>query len=123
MTKKAFDVFVAKEVLKKDLRRIGPSAALDVLKAINKKLKSDPKGYGEPLHGELAGYYKLSVGQYRVAYKVIEDRVWVLVLAVGKRAEGDFENIWDWLSKEKTQARFLELVKELDGEEKETPAT
>ena len=36
-----------------------------------------------------------------------------LVLAVGKRTQGDFENVWDWLSKEKAEKRFNDMLQDL----------
>ena len=111
-----YEVFLSSAV-KRDFRRIGHAAARDVLRQINKKLTTDPEGYGERLHDALKGYHKLSVGDCRVVYKIIEDRVWVLVLAVGKRAEGDFENIYSWLTKERATKRLEEIWGDVTAQE------
>lgn len=99
-----FDVRFADET-KKEFRKLGPSASAEILGAIEKKLTRDPAGYGEPLVRELAGYRKLPVGQWRVVYHVEGEDVLVLVLAVGKRAEGDHENIYNQITRRDLDAR------------------
>ena len=84
----AYTVAFAGEALK-DLRKLGPSAATEILRQIKKKLTTRPTEYGDPLVRDLGGYYKLRVGEFRVVYRVIDTRVLVIVLAAGKRAEGD----------------------------------
>lgn len=84
----------------KELRELGPSAATELLRVIAKKLTSDPERYGASLSRELAGYYRLAVRRWRVVYHVDGCAVLVLVLAVGKRAEGDREDIYRGLSRE-----------------------
>lgn len=50
-------------------------------------LESDPRPPGtKALAGE-AGVYRLRVGDYRVLYEVHDDRILVLVLAVGHRRD------------------------------------
>ena len=41
----------------------------------------------QPLTGELKGFYKLRVGDYRVVYEVLWDEQVVLVHAIGHRRE------------------------------------
>ncbi len=59
-------------------------------------LVSDPEKQGSPLIGELRGYRSIrAVGQrYRIIYRVDEDRVEVLVAALGLRREGDRGDIY-----------------------------
>ncbi len=46
-----------------------------------------PRVAGAQLHGELADCYKIKLRKqgYRLVYQVIDDRLIVLVIAVGKR--------------------------------------
>jgi addiction module RelE/StbE family toxin len=90
---------------KKEFRKIGPSARTEILSAIAKKLTTKPLEHGEPLARSLAGYRKLPVRQWRVVYYVEEAKVLVLVLAVGKRAHGDHENIYDQISRDDLDRR------------------
>jgi mRNA interferase RelE/StbE len=59
-------------------------------------LKKDPQKQGKPLIGNLAGYRSIrAVGQrYRIIYQVKNEKVVVLVLALGIRKERDKKNIY-----------------------------
>lgn len=76
-------------VLKEDLPQLDAAWQRRVLKTIRKKLTVDPEGYGEPLRGALAGYWKLKVEDFRIVYSIKKDVVTVKVLKVGARR--DFE--------------------------------
>ncbi|HDL52416.1 MAG TPA: type II toxin-antitoxin system mRNA interferase toxin, RelE/StbE family [Proteobacteria bacterium] len=83
-------------------------AALDMLRGITDRrvrtkvseaisgLAESPELKGKPLMGELAGYRSLrAAGQrYRVIYKVERELVVVVVLAVGRRREGNRKDIY-----------------------------
>ena len=55
-------------------------------KLLKKRLES-PRVAGAQLHGELGDCYKIKLRKqgYRLVYQVIENRLLVLVIAVGKR--------------------------------------
>ncbi|MBI4313576.1 MAG: type II toxin-antitoxin system RelE/ParE family toxin [Candidatus Omnitrophica bacterium] len=76
-------------VFREDLARLDRSAQQQILGAIEKKLPIDPKAYGKPLSGECAGLWRLRIGDYRAIYRIVEQRVEVLVLKIGIRR--DFE--------------------------------
>ena len=48
------------------------------------KLQEEPY-LGFPLRGRLSGCYKLKISKYRVIYKILHDRLIILVIAIGKR--------------------------------------
>jgi mRNA interferase RelE/StbE len=106
---------------KKELRDLGHAAAVEILAAVEKKLTVDPEGYGDPLHKDLRGYFKLAAGQWRVVYQVDGERVLVLVLAVGKRAEGDRENVYDQITGADLDARRQALEVKLEIEPRKAP--
>jgi mRNA interferase RelE/StbE len=89
----------------KELRDLDRSVAAEIVSAVHHKLRRQPHLRGKPLSGELAGYRRLAVRRWRVVYKVLERRVLVLVLAVGKRAAGDRENVYHRLSRRELERR------------------
>lgn len=98
-----------------EFKRIGHAAARRILEAILKKLTDEPDRYGDPLRKDLSGYRKLRVGQYRVVYHVEGANARVLILAVGKRAATDRENIYDQISQGELadrQQRLEEMIEE-----------
>ena len=82
-------VLIHPRVLAEDLKRFDPPVQRQLIRTLRKRLSIDPKSYGEPMRGELAGLWKLRVGEYRVVYRMVEKRIEVLVLKVGIRR--DFE--------------------------------
>lgn len=101
---------------KKEFRKLGHAAAVELLSAIEKKLCVDPEGYGNRLRDDLKGYYKLAVSNWRVVYYIEDELVTVLVLAVGKRAEGDHENIYEQITRDALDARRATLNERLGSE-------
>jgi mRNA interferase RelE/StbE len=73
------------QVHEEDLPSLDKPVRQRILKAIQKKLTTHPKDYGSPLHGNLFGYWKLRVDDYRVVYRMNDDRLEVLVIKVGIR--------------------------------------
>ena len=72
-------------------------------------LAADPDLQGRALLGELIGYRSLrAVGQrYRIIYRVRQTQVEVLVVAIGRRAEGSREDIYR-LAQRLLRLRLLE---------------
>lgn len=58
-----------------------------IRKAIEKKLTVDPITFGKPLRFSLKGYRRLRVGDYRVIYKIIEDKVLVIIIDIDHRKD------------------------------------
>lgn len=75
--------------------------------------------YGKPLSGALAGYYRMRVGGYRVVYTIVKNRVCVVVLAAGKRNEGNVDNIYAWLSGDLLATRLAPVLRKIEEEDKE----
>ena len=59
-------------------------------------LARDPDTQGKPLLGELSGFrsVRAAAQRYRIIYRVHQDRVEVLVVAIGLRREGHREDIY-----------------------------
>jgi mRNA interferase RelE/StbE len=59
-------------------------------------LRQEPGQQGKPMGGDLAGYRSLrAAGQrFRILYKIINDEVVVVVVAVGRRQEGSRADVY-----------------------------
>jgi mRNA interferase RelE/StbE len=47
----------------------------------------DPRHFGEPLRGDLAGLWRYRVGDFRIICEIQDEKLVVLALAVGHRRE------------------------------------
>lgn len=77
-----------------DIKALDGSVRNQLLKVLEKKLAVDPEGYGLPLRGSLAGYWKHQFGNHRVIYGIYPKNRVVVVCAVGVRKQGDAEDIY-----------------------------
>ena len=87
-----WNVVIHKLVLAEDFKKIDISSRRLILKSVYKKLTKDPESYGSPLSGGYKGYWKLRVAHYRVVYKIVKDRVMVVVIKVGIRRDDKVYN-------------------------------
>ncbi len=76
-------------------------------------LANDPERQGKPLSDELAGYRSIrAVGQrYRILYKLEEEQVIVVVVALGIRKDRDKKDIYE-LAKKLARLGLLDLDSE-----------
>jgi mRNA-degrading endonuclease RelE of RelBE toxin-antitoxin system len=77
-----------------DIRGLDGSMRKQLRKVLEKKLAVDPGGYGLPLRGALAGYWKHEFGNHRIVYRIYVERRIRVVCAVGVRKQGDAEDIY-----------------------------
>ncbi len=80
-----YRVVIDELVFDKDFKKIDPADRKRIIKAIRQKLTSKPKEFGQPLRGDLKGYRKLRVGEYRVIYMIEDERALVYVVLIGFR--------------------------------------
>lgn len=80
-------VLIDELVFKEDFKSIDRPHQQKIIKAIRKKLTTEPERYGKPLKGDLKGLWKLRAGQYRVVYEVKEDKILVYVIKIGFRRD------------------------------------
>lgn len=76
-------------VLEKDLKKMDVSDQKLILLAVEKKLTIDPERFGKPLTGELKGYYRLRVADFRVIYSIEKNILRVFVVKVGIRRDSE----------------------------------
>jgi len=73
----------------KELAKLDKQAQKDIIAFLRHRVaeREDPRDYGAPLRGELAGLWKYRIGAYRVVAAIQEERVIVLVLRIGHRSK------------------------------------
>ena len=79
----AFEI-VYKRSVRKDLAHLGKAAARRILDKIDNELSARADVY-PALTGQFAGLRKLRVGDYRVVFAILENRV--VVLRIGHRRD------------------------------------
>jgi mRNA interferase RelE/StbE len=87
------------EIAKTALEPLEKISDLRVRKKLLERIEqreNDPEGQGKPLRNELSGLLTArAIGQrYRIMYKVVNERVIVVVVTVGIRREGDRSDIY-----------------------------
>jgi len=78
-----YKLFIDDKVVK-DLKKIDHNWRAKILIAIKTKLVENPY-LGKKLVGDLSPYYRLRVGDYRVLYEIIENKVMIIVVKVKHR--------------------------------------
>src|SRR5215470_13526540 len=66
-----------------DIKALDGGVRSQLRKVLEKKLAANPEGYGLPLRGSLAGYWKHQFGNHRVIYRIYAEHRVVVVCAVG----------------------------------------
>lgn len=93
-----------------DVQRLDGSIRKQLRKVLEKKLAIDPEGYGLPLRGGLAGYFKHQFGNHRIVYRIYAEHRVVVICAVGVRKHGDAEDIYRQLESFARTGRLAEHV-------------
>ena len=65
-------------MVKKDLKRIDNVSKSRIKRTIETRLMIDPEKHGPPLKGNLKGFRKLRIGEYRIIYKIVNNEISVL---------------------------------------------
>src|SRR5260370_40275468 len=78
------------------LRRIKDKRVRDHLFERVEALANDPENQGKPLRNDLSGFRCVrAIGQrYRIIYRVEREKAAVVVIALGRRKEGDGADIY-----------------------------
>jgi len=68
----------------KDLRKIDKTWQTKILLSIKTKLLLNPY-LGKKLVGDLSPYYRYRIGNYRVLYEIIEDKLLIVIIKIKHR--------------------------------------
>jgi mRNA-degrading endonuclease RelE of RelBE toxin-antitoxin system len=93
-----------------DIKNLDGSVRNQLRKVLEKKLAIDPEGYGLPLRGPLANYWKHEFGNHRVVYRIYSEYKIVVICAVGARKQGDAEDIYRQLEAVAKTGRLAEQL-------------
>ena len=93
-----------------DIKALDGSVRNQLRKVLEKKLAVDPEGYGLPLRGSLAGYWKHQFARHRVIYRIYPEHRIVAVCAVGVRKQGDVADIYRQLESVAKTGRLAEQL-------------
>ena len=93
-----------------DIKALDGSVRNQRRKVLEKKLVVDPEGYGLPLRGSLAGYWKHQFGNHRLVYRIYPGHRVVVVCAVGVGKQGDVEDIYRQLDSVAKTGRLAEQL-------------
>lgn len=93
-----------------DIKALEGSVRNQLRKVLEKKLAVDPEGYGLPLRGSLAGYWKHQFGGHRIVYRIYPPHHVVVVCSAGARKQGDAEDIYRQLEAVARTGRLAEQL-------------
>ena len=73
----------------KQLRKLDKPVQKRLLDWLEDRIEGckNPRHFGEPLRGEMAGLWRYRIGDYRVICEIQDQQLVVLALAVGHRRE------------------------------------
>ena len=73
----------------KEISKLNPKIQERILRFIKSRLaqRKNPRELGEALSGDLSGYWKYRVGDYRIVAKIEDQTITIYVIAIGHRSE------------------------------------
>lgn len=73
----------------RQVSKLGRREAKQILDYMDHRIapSEDPRQFGKGLVGDLSGYWRYRVGDYRIVCQLIDERLVVLVVEVGHRRE------------------------------------
>ena len=74
---------------RKQLEKVEPNTAGQIARYLRNRVapSDDPRQFGKSLAGDLSGYWRYRVGDYRIICELIEERLVVLVVEIGHPSE------------------------------------
>lgn len=71
----------------KDLSELDHADARRIVKKVESHLVKDPLNLGKSLSGNLRGFYRYRIGDYRVIYQIIREEIVIEVVRIGHRKD------------------------------------
>lgn len=72
----------------RDMRKVGRSDQARIVAFLERRLalRENPREIGEALAGELSGYWKYRVGDWRLVARIDDGRIVIAIVRVGHRS-------------------------------------
>jgi len=85
---KEYKVIISKSA-EKSLSKMDSYTKRVIVSWLEEKLEqcNDPRQYGKSLTGDLSGKWRYRVGDYRIIAEIQDEKILILVLAIGHRRE------------------------------------
>jgi mRNA interferase RelE/StbE len=76
-------------IAERQLRKLDRPVQKRILDWLNERIEGgkNPRHFGEPLKGDLAGLWRYRVGDYRILCEIQDQKIVVLVLTIGHRRQ------------------------------------
>jgi mRNA interferase RelE/StbE len=73
----------------RDIKKLNPQVQQRILRYLKARLvkRQNPRELGDALTGDLSGYWKYRVGDYRIIAKIEDETITIYVIAIGHRSE------------------------------------
>ena len=71
----------------KDLSKLQKQDASRIVRKVEQMLVQEPYKLGTALKGRFLGLHRYRVGNYRVIYEIVDEKVLVMVLQIGHRSK------------------------------------
>ncbi len=77
------------DVAERQLKKLDAPIQKRILDWLDERLEGckNPRHFGEPLKGDHAGFWRYRIGDFRVLCEIQDEKIIVLVLAIGHRRE------------------------------------
>ncbi len=74
-------------VVKEDIPNLPQTVREQIKKAIEHRLTHDPVGLGKPLRYSFIGHRRVRVGDYRIVYRINQQKKVVIIVAIKHRKD------------------------------------
>lgn len=82
-----WDIDYLPTVITHDLPNLSKTAKLQIKKSIEEKLTVDPIAFGKPLQYSFKGHRRLRVGDYRIIFRIDQNKKIVTIVLIGHRRD------------------------------------
>ena len=89
-------VLLYHHLIAEDVARFNKDVRLRLAKTVQARLTTHPESYGKALSGNLAGYWTLRTGDYRIVYKIVRQEVWIYAVIHRKNVYDEVMKSLSW---------------------------